>query len=156
MVFSSRQGRNFLSNCPFLLSTATHYNYNNWTVANILQFSSQTATRNALVSLYEQNWEQLKAKMQPHRDVSSQNAKGTMTIDRDRRWGNMGQCLPLAAFPAIIFVSAIEIPLRGGEPHSWVLICYASGSGDTLLNPDKTRTFWKSPLKNTGTLEPVF
>ena len=92
------------------------------------------------------------AKMQPHRDVNSQNAKGIMTVDREDREGNIEHRLPLAAFPAIIFVSRVEIPPSRGEPHCGVLICCASGSSDILLNPNETWTFWKSPLKNTGML----
>lgn len=60
IVFSSRQGKNFLSNCPLLHPTAIYYNHDKWTVANILQFSLQTAKINA-VNLYQQTWEQLKS-----------------------------------------------------------------------------------------------
>lgn len=79
-----------------------------------------------------------------------------MTRDREEREQNTGECLPLAAFPEMIFVSRIEIPLSGEEPHSYYgLICYASGSSDTSLNLDKIQTFWgEKALKSAGTLKP--
>ena len=57
VVFSSRW-RNFLSNCPFLLSAIICCNYDNQRVANIIPFSSLTATRNHL-----QNWSSWKGKV---------------------------------------------------------------------------------------------
>lgn len=80
-IFTVSSGkRNSPSNCPFPFSTTTRYNYDNWTVANILPFPSWRQQEMQLWAVINKTSAAYKPRY-CHRDVSSQDVGGTVTAD---------------------------------------------------------------------------
>lgn len=105
IVFSSREGKNFLSNCPLLHPTAIYYNHDKWQISFSFLYKLQKEMQSSTFTNRPGN--SLKAKTQPHREIPSQNARGTVT-NEEERGRSTGEHLPLVMFSEIIFVSRIQ------------------------------------------------